>query len=93
MRKIFQLKSNIKRVKAFRRVLMSQQSSFKATQIGVDIGKRSNLDLLNARQEIQSAKYDYNQARFDYLISTLELYRSAGILDESKLLMVNNWLQ
>jgi len=89
----YQLKSNIKRVKAFRRVLMSQKSALKATQIGVKIGKRSHLDLLNARQDMQSAKYNYNQARFDYLISNLELYRSAGILDESKLQVVNNWLQ
>lgn len=89
----YQLKSNIKRVKAFRRALMSQQHSFNATQIGVEIGKRSNLDLLNARQAMLSARYDYNRARFDYLLSTLELYRSAGILDESTLQMVNNWLQ
>ncbi|MDH5182547.1 MAG: TolC family outer membrane protein [Gammaproteobacteria bacterium] len=88
-----QLKSNINRVKALRRALMSQQSALKATQVGVSIGKRTNLDLLNARQEMLNARYNYNLARYDYLVGTLELYRSAGILDESRLQMVNNWLQ
>lgn len=87
------LKSTINRVKALRRALMSQQSSLRATEIGVRIGKRTNLELLNARQAMLNAKYNYNRARYDYLLTTLELYRSAGILDESKLVMVNNWLQ
>ena len=87
------LKSTINRVKALRRALMSQQSSLKATEVGIRIGKRTNLELLNARQEMLNAKYNYNRARYDYLVTTLELYRSAGILDETKLQMVNNWLQ
>lgn len=88
-----QLKSNIKRVAALHRALLSQQNALKATRVEVNIGKRTNLDLLNARQEMLNARYNYNLARYDYLVATLELYRSAGTLDESKLQMVNDWLQ
>ena len=87
-----QLKSGINRVKALRRALVSQQSTLKATEVGVSIGKRTNLELLNARQAMLNARYDYNRARYDYLIDTLELQRSAGTLNEATLQTINHWL-
>jgi outer membrane protein len=87
------LKSDINRVKALSRALLSQQQALDATEVGLKVGARSNIDLLNARRDLLSAKRDYAQARYDYLVTSLELYRAAGTLDEARLAQVNGWMK
>ncbi|MBD3670251.1 MAG: TolC family protein, partial [Gammaproteobacteria bacterium] len=86
------LKSDIERVKALSRALLSQSNALEATRLGLKVGTRSNIDLLNARRELVRAKNDYARARYDYLLSSLELYRAAGTLDETRLATVNGWM-
>jgi outer membrane protein len=38
------------------------------------------------------AETDYAAARYDYLVSVLQLRFAAGILDRAQLLQINNWL-
>jgi len=87
------LKSDINRVRALSRALLSQQQALDATKVGLKVGARSNIDLLNARRDLLGAKRDYAQARYDYLVTSLELYRAAGILDETRLAKVNGWMK
>jgi len=87
------LKSDINRVRALSRALLSQQQALDATEVGLKVGARSNIDLLNARRDLLSAKRDYAQARYDYLVTSLELYRAAGTLDEARLAKINNWMK
>jgi len=88
-----ELKSDINRVKALSRALLSQQQALDATKVGLKVGARSNIDLLNARRDLLDAKRNYAKARYDYLITSLELYRAAGTLDENRLAQVNGWMK
>lgn len=87
------LKSDINRVRALGRALLSQQQALDATRVGLKVGSRSNIDLLNARRDLMSAQRNYAGARYDYLITSLELYRAAGTLDEARLATVNRWMK
>ncbi|NIR61802.1 MAG: type I secretion protein TolC, partial [Gammaproteobacteria bacterium] len=48
---------------------------------------------LDAQRNLFAAQRDYAQARYDYLLSTLELKQAAGILAKDDLVRINRWLR
>jgi outer membrane protein len=51
------------------------------------------VDVLNAQQQLFSAKRDLYKARYAYLVSRLKLKSAAGTLAEGDLQQVNQWLK
>ncbi len=80
-------------VKALEQALMSSQSSLDSTRLGQEVGVRTNVDVLNAQQQLFSAKRDLYKARYAYLVSRLKLKAAAGTLAEDDLQQVNQWLK
>jgi len=56
-----------------------------ATQKSVKGGMRTNLDVLNAQQQLFTAKRDLSLARYNYLLAYLRLRQSAGVIGASDL--------
>lgn len=56
-----------------------------ATQKSVKGGMRTNLDVLNAQQQLFTARRDLSQARYNYLMAYLRLRQSAGVIGTSDL--------
>ena len=52
-----------------------------ATEQSIKGGVRINLDLLNAQQQLYTARRDLAQARYNYLLSYLRLRNAAGTLN------------
>jgi outer membrane protein len=50
---------------------------------------RTNLDVLNAQQQLYSTRRDLFQAEYDYLLSQLRLKAAVGTLGEEDLSKVN----
>ncbi|MDH5546031.1 MAG: TolC family outer membrane protein [Gammaproteobacteria bacterium] len=69
------------RLDALSQAVKSSQSAMEATQKGLEVGIRTNLDLLNAQQQYFETKRDYINQRFKYLYALLELKAIAGELD------------
>ena len=84
--------SGIARVQALRQALESSRTALKATEAGYEVGTRTAVDLLNARQKLVQAETDYSGSRYDYIVSVLQLRLAAGTLDRPQLLEINNWL-
>ncbi len=84
--------SGIAQVKALEQALVSNQSSLESTQLGQEVGVRTSVDVLNARQQLYNAKYNLAQARYNYLVSRLKLKAAVGSLTEDDLSQVNQWL-
>jgi len=53
---------------------------------------RTNLDVLNAQQQLYSTRRDLYQAEYNYLISQLQLKIATGTLAEDDLARVNQAL-
>jgi outer membrane protein len=53
--------------------------------VGVEVGSRSTIDLLNARQALSDARAQLSEVRYAYLIDTLRLQRATGQLDSTDL--------
>ncbi|MDP1594957.1 MAG: TolC family protein, partial [Gallionella sp.] len=58
-----------------------------------EVGVRTNLDVLNAQQQLYATRRDLYQARYNYLLSQLRLKAAVGALGEAELAGVNQALQ
>ena len=63
-----------------------------ATQVGVQAGDRTTLDLLNAQNDAAAARHAVLQAQARLLVGRLRLAALAGQLDEARLTQVNAFL-
>ena len=69
------------------------EAALVAIEAGYSSGTRTILDVLNAQNTLYSAKHDYANARFDYILDSLRLKQVAGILSKEDILNVNQWLK
>ncbi len=84
--------SGIAQVKALQQALTSSESVLEASRLGQEVGVRTNLDVLNAQQQLYSTRRDLYQAEYSYLLSQLRLKAAVGSLDEADLVKVNQSL-
>jgi outer membrane protein len=85
--------SEISRVEALKQALESSRTALKATEAGYDVGTRTAIDVLAARQKLVQAYTNYSRSRYDYMLNVLRLKQSAGLLDRKALEEVNTWLE
>lgn len=81
--------SGIAQVMALRQALASSESVLEASMLGQEVGVRTNLDVLNAQQQLYSTRRDLYQAEYSYLLSQLRLKAAMGTLDEAELVKIN----
>ncbi|MDP4028646.1 MAG: TolC family outer membrane protein [Gallionella sp.] len=84
--------SGIAQVKALQQALVSSESVLEASKLGQEVGVRTNLDVLNAQQQLYSTRRDLYQAEYSYLLSQLRLKAAVGLLDEAALNKINQAL-
>jgi outer membrane protein len=81
--------SGVAQVKALQQALASSESVLEASKLGQQVGVRTNLDVLNAQQQLFSTRRDLYQAQYNYLLSQLRLKQTVGSLSEEDLSKVN----
>lgn len=69
--------------------LRSAKSKLASTQLGREVGVRTNLDLLKAQQDYSDVLKNLASARYRYLNARLQLAQAAGLLNEEVLEEVN----
>jgi len=84
--------SGVVQVKAYEQALLSSQSQLDSTNLGYEVGVRTSVDVLNAQQQYFTAKRDLLQARYNYLLSSVQLKFATGLLTEADLEAVNQQL-
>lgn len=84
--------SGIAHVQALRQALASDETAVQATEAGYEVGTRVAVDVLNARKTLVQGQTDYASARYDYIVSVLQLRLAAGNLDRAQLAEINRWL-
>jgi outer membrane protein len=86
------LTGSVSQVKAYEQALSSSQSQLDSTSLGYEVGVRNSVDVLNAQQQLFSAKRDLLQARYNYLLGMLKLKSATGLLSDADVLAVNQQL-
>ncbi len=85
--------AGVSRVNAFNKAVESAEVAAEATQAGFEVGTRTSVDVLLALRTVYEAQRDYSRSRYDYLLDTLRLKRSAGTLSADDLVQIDNWLE
>lgn len=84
--------SCVAQIRAFEQALASSQSQLDSTMLGYEVGVRTSIDVLNAQQQLYTAKRDLLEARYNYLISSVRLKHASGLLTETDLVEINRHL-
>ena len=84
--------SGAARVRALEQALVSSKAQLESTKLGLQVGVRTNLDLLNAEQQVFSAQRDLAGARYAYLLAGLSLKAAVGTLSAEDLQAIDKLL-
>lgn len=84
--------AGIASVKAFKSAVTSTRTALEASEVGLQVGTRTAVDVLNAQQLLFSAESNYAQSRYTYLLSVLQLKQAAGRLKPADLAEIDRLL-
>jgi outer membrane protein len=84
--------SQIAQVGALRQAVESNKISLQATEAGYEVGTKTAIDVLSARQLLVQAQTNYAQAKYGYLNNIIALRLAAGNLDRATIAQINSWL-
>jgi outer membrane protein len=84
-----EITSSIAQAHANEQTLRSAQSQLSSTNKSFKLGIRTNVDVLNAQQQVFNAKRELLQTHYTYLLGLLKLKYSSGLLFEQELDEVN----
>jgi len=86
------LVAGISEVEARRLAVVSAQSAYDASQVGLEVGTRTVIDVLINQQNLLSARQAYAQARYNYLRNRLNLADVVGTLSAADVQEINRML-
>jgi len=84
--------NGIAQVNALKQAFKSIKTQLDSTMLGQQVGVRTEVDVLNAQQQMYAAKRDLAKAYHGYLMSRLRLTAETGELDEDALIQINAML-
>ena len=85
----FAVTSGLATIRALRAAEVSSQSALDSNKLGYQVGVRTNIDVLNAQQQLYSTQRDLARARYDVILNGLRLKSAAGTLNENDLAGIN----
>ncbi|TAG79770.1 MAG: channel protein TolC [Betaproteobacteria bacterium] len=84
--------SGIASVAAQQQALKSAETLLASTKLGLEVGVRTNLDVLNAQQTLTQVQRDLAQARYNAILNRLRLEAASGDLNEDDIRRTNDYL-
>jgi len=84
--------SSIEDVKARQAAIVSARSSLESTQAGLEVGTRTQVDVLNAQRQLFQAEFDYLSARYTYILNGVKLHQATSTLTRDVMGKANAWL-
>ena len=84
--------SSISDVKARQAAIVSARSSLESTEAGLEVGTRTQVDVLNAQRNLFQAEFDYLAARYNYILNGIRLHQATSTLTRDVLAKANAWL-
>ena len=74
--------SGVAQVNAFEQAVKSAQVSYDSTKLGLEVGVRTNLDVLNQQQQVFQTRFNLAQSYYNFVISGLRLKQAVGTLSD-----------
>jgi outer membrane protein len=86
------LLAGISEVEARKAAVFSARSAYDASQVGLEVGTRTVLDVLNNQNTLFNAEREYALSRYNFLQNRLLLEQAAGTIDVSSVQDINRLL-
>ena len=83
------LVAGISEVEARKSAVFSARSAYEASQVGLEVGTRTVLDVLTNQQNLFNAEREYARSRYGFLQNQLLLEQAAGTLDLDDVKAIN----
>ena len=80
-------------VKAYEQAQISSEAQLKSTKLGLEVGVRTRVDVLNAQQQLFTTRRDLAAARYQTLVAGLQLKAAAGRLSQDDLKVLDALLK
>lgn len=84
--------TSIEDIKARQAAIVSARSALESTQAGLEVGTRTQVDVLNAQRNLFQVEFDYLDARYNYIINGVKLHQATSTLTREVLAKGNDWL-
>jgi outer membrane protein len=84
--------TDVKVVEQRNQSILSAQTALEATELGAEVGTRNIVEVLRARENLYRALRSYADARYTYILNSLFLKQTAGILTPQDVIELNEWL-
>jgi outer membrane protein TolC len=86
------INTGIAQIKAYEQAVASNETALESTRKSVKAGVRSNVDILNAQQQLYSSRRDLARSRYQYILNWLKLKSNVGTLGDEDVQMASSWL-
>ncbi|MEI8608381.1 outer membrane channel protein TolC [Enterovibrio norvegicus] len=86
------INASIGSLRAFEQTVVSARSALEATEAGFEVGTRTIVDVLDSTRRLYDANRSLSDARYDYILSVLQLRQAVGTLNEEDLVEINQGL-
>ena len=73
--------------------MLSSQAQLDSSQLGLEVGVRTRVDVLNAQQQLYANKRQLAVARYQTLVAGLQLKLAAGGLQEADVQAIDGLLK
>jgi len=81
--------SGVAQIRAFDQALRSAQVSYDSTKLGLEVGVRTNLDVLNQQQQVFQTRFNLAQSYYNFVINDLRLKQAVGTLSDVDVEQIN----
>ena len=87
------INASIGALRAYEQTVVSAKSALEATEAGFDVGTRTIVDVLDSTRNLYDANKNLSDARYNYILSVLQLREAVGTLNEQDILDINAGLK
>ena len=87
------INASIGALRAYEQAVVSAKSALEATEAGFDVGTRTIVDVLDSTRNLYDANKNLSDARYNYILSVLQLREAVGTLNEQDILDINAGLK
>jgi outer membrane protein len=84
--------SGVAQINAFDQAVKSAQVSYESTRVGLEVGVRTNLDVLNQQQQVFQTRFNLAQSYYNFVINGLRLKQAVGTLTDADIEEINRAL-
>lgn len=80
-------------VNSLKQAVKSAQVSYESTKLGMEVGVRTNLDVLTTQQQLFQTRYNLANSYYKYIVNAVKLKQAVGSLNDEDVEKINRELR